>query len=91
MPDKIEIDANRALAINAVNRRLGAVSRDLWGIVEIAAMDTITGALNQVVNEQVERAYASAADVTAAQQQPHAILEKAAKALNEMEFREAAE
>lgn len=91
MLDKIEVDANRALAINAVNRRLSAVGRVNWGIVDVSALDVIVGALGQVVNERVEVAYGEASNVDAALQEPSLVLERAAQTLQGVPYREAAE
>lgn len=91
MLDKIEVDTNRALAINAINRRLNAVGRENWGIIEIGALDVMVGALGQVVNERVETAYADAVNVDAEPQKPSLVLERAAETLHGVPYREAAE
>lgn len=77
MSDKL----NRAIAVNAINRRLTAVGRPHWGEVEIQALDIIIAALDRVTNEENSKAYAVGADITPPPQTKDEMLEKAAEVL----------
>lgn len=78
MVEQVERDANEAVAINAVNRRLAALGRSSWGIVEVSAKHVIESALAEVVNDKVAPAYAAQADVAAPEQEVNKTLENAA-------------
>ena len=73
--DQHERDANEAVAINAVNRRLTAIGRTNWGIVEVSAKHAIVSALSEVVADKVAPAYAELANVDAPKQEPSETLE----------------
>lgn len=74
--DQHELDAIEAVAINAINRRLAAISRANWGIVEVSAKHAIVSALSEVVADKVGPAYAELANVDAPEQEPNETLEE---------------
>ena len=78
MIEQIEREANEAVAINAINRRLAALGRSSWGIVEVSAKHLIENARAEVVNDKVAPAYAAQADVAAPDQEANKVLERAA-------------
>lgn len=83
--DQHEKDANEAIAINAVNRRLTAVGRINWGIVDVSAKHVIENALAEIVNDKVSPAYAEQAQVTEAEQQRSGSLDAMMSVLNQRE------
>lgn len=80
--DQHELDANEAIAINAVNRRLAAISRTNWGIVDVGAKHIIVHALGQVVADKVSPAYAEQANIDAPEQEENDTLIEAARVFN---------
>ncbi len=72
--DQHEIDANEAIAINAINRRLAAVSRSNWGLIDVGAKHIIVHALGQVVADKVSPAYAEQANVDVGEQEPNEVV-----------------
>jgi len=77
-----EKDAIEAVAINAINRRLAAVNRTNWGIVDVSAKHVIVHALEQVVNDKVAPAYAEMSQVTAPEQNVVEALEESLRVFN---------
>lgn len=80
--DQHELDANEAIAINAVNRRLAAIARTNWGIVDVSAKHIIVHALGQVVADKVSPAYAEQANIDAPAQEENKTLIEAAAVFN---------
>lgn len=83
MIDEHEKQANEAIAINAVTRRLNAVGRINWGILDVQAKHVIEGALSQIVNDQISPAYAEAANIEPPKQERSEAMAEAVAKLNE--------